>query len=75
MPRSLAIILVVVGWLIIIYSLLVLVRWFDMLAALETNSENLGYIFGSILAPMLLIAVARWLIRKGMRALRKRSQM
>lgn len=71
MRKTLAFLLVTVGWLLVLYSLMVLVRWFDMLSALETNTENLGYIFGSILAPMLLIAIARWMIRKGMKNLRK----
>ena len=70
MKRFISIVLVIAGWLLVIYSLVTLARLFDLLSVLEGSSENLGYIFGSILAPMLLIAIARWMIRKGMKTLK-----
>jgi multisubunit Na+/H+ antiporter MnhG subunit len=74
MTKIISIVLVIAGWLLVIFSLVALARLFDTFTKPNSGTGNAGYIFGSVLAPMLLIAIARWMIRMGMKNLRHQKK-
>jgi multisubunit Na+/H+ antiporter MnhG subunit len=73
MQKLTGFLLIVLGVILIFISIMTLVRAFDVFSNLEASSENIGYTFGSILFPLLLSVIGRWIFRKG-RALQKRDK-
>ncbi len=67
MKKFLACLLILVGSCIVIYSLMVLIKCFALLSSTEFNSAGIGYSLGTLLGPLILLAIARWLIRKGVK--------
>ena len=67
MKKILAVALIILGSCFVIYSLMVLVKCFTLLSSTEFNSQGIGYSLGTLFGPLLLIAFARWMIRKGVK--------
>lgn len=67
MKKTWAIILILFGVCFVIYSLIVLVNCFALLSSAKFNSQGIGYSIGTLFWPLLLIIVARWIIRKGVK--------
>ena len=67
MKKFLAILMILTGSFFVIYALMVLVKCFALLSSTEFNSAGIGYSLGTLFGPLLLIACARWLIRKGVK--------
>jgi len=66
MKRTTGFLLIVVGVIFITISILALVKAFEIFNAIGTDSQSLGYVFGSIVFPLLITVIGRWLFRKGM---------
>lgn len=73
MKKALACLLILVGSCIVIYSLIVLINCFALLSSSKFNGEGIGYSLGTLIAPLLLLAIARWLIRKGVKIYKEES--
>jgi len=67
--------LILLGSCIVIYSLMVLLKCFTILSSIEFNGEGIVYSLGTLLGPMLLIAIARWMIRKGVKLYRQEKAL
>ncbi|MDO9000859.1 MAG: hypothetical protein Q7W45_13910 [Bacteroidota bacterium] len=67
MKKTAAILLIIFGSVLVIYALMVLVNCFALLSSTEFNNVGIGYSLGTLFGPLLLLAVARWLIRKGVK--------
>ncbi|MEO6305267.1 MAG: hypothetical protein ABIP51_19055 [Bacteroidia bacterium] len=67
MKKILAVFLILLGSCFVLYALMVLVSCFNLLSSIEFNSEGIGYSLGTLFGPLLLIAFARWMIRKGVK--------
>lgn len=65
MKKTGAILLIITGVILITFSILALVRAFEVFQYIGKDSDSLGYVFGSILFPLLLTVVGRWVYRKG----------
>ena len=65
MKKIAGITLIVVGVLLIITSIMALVRAFDIFTAMDSSAESVGYTIGSIVFPLLLTVIGRWIFRKG----------
>jgi multisubunit Na+/H+ antiporter MnhG subunit len=63
--KVLGFILIVIGVCLILISILVLVKAFDVFTEMGSSSENIVYTLGSIVFPLLLTVFGRWVFRKG----------
>lgn len=75
MKKILAIVLILIGSLLVIYSLIVLVNCFALLSSTEFNSQGIGYSLGTLFGPLLLIAFSRWIIRKGVKIYKQNTPL
>lgn len=66
MKKILGILLIITGVILIIISIMGLVKAFDTFSTLGSSPESIGYTFGSIIFPLLLTVVGRWIFRKGL---------
>lgn len=57
--------LLLIGAVLILISIIALVRAFDIFTALDSSAESIGYTLGSIIFPLLLTVLGRWVYRKG----------
>jgi len=57
--------LLIGGVIFILISILCLVKAFDVFNTMGPGLENMGYVFGSIIFPLLLTVFGRWVFRKG----------
>jgi multisubunit Na+/H+ antiporter MnhG subunit len=57
--------LIITGIILIIISIMGLIKAFDTFTQMESTSESIGYVLGSIIFPLLLTVFGRWLFRKG----------
>jgi len=73
MKKLLGIFLIITGVILIVISIMGLVKAFDIFTTLGTGVESMGYIFGSIIFPLLLTVFGRWVFRKGMAIVREKS--
>jgi multisubunit Na+/H+ antiporter MnhG subunit len=71
MKKLLGALLVICGAIIIIISIMGLVKAFDTFNSMGPDFENVGYVFGSILFPLLLTVFGRWVFRKGIAMFRR----
>lgn len=62
--------LLLIGILLILISIMGLIKAFDVFSGMNSSGESFGYAFGSILFPLLLTVIGRWIFRKGMAQLR-----
>lgn len=67
--------LILLGSCIVIYSLMVLLKCYTILSSIEFNGEGIVYSLGTLLGPLLLIAIARWMIRKGVKLYRQETAL
>jgi hypothetical protein len=74
MKKIAAVLLICCGIMLIIISILALVKAFEVFNAIGSDRQNLVYIFGSILFPLLLTVLGRWLFRKGVGILKVKRQ-
>ncbi|MES2679802.1 MAG: hypothetical protein V4635_07960 [Bacteroidota bacterium] len=65
MKKFLGFLLVISGAIFILISIMCLVKAFDLFNTMEPGFENMGYVFGSIIFPLLLTVFGRWVFRKG----------
>lgn len=65
--------LILFGAVLVIISIFALVKAFDIFSSMPSNAEAMGYAFGSILFPLLLTVIGRWMIRNGVKLRRKKS--
>lgn len=70
--RSLGLLIVIAGWILVIISVFALVKGYDTFSAMEMGMESVGYALGSIIFPLLLTVMGRWVIRKGMAMVRRK---
>jgi multisubunit Na+/H+ antiporter MnhG subunit len=70
MKKSFGFLLIVCGAILITISIMGLVKAFDVFTSLGADFENVGYVFGSIIFPLLLTVFGRWVFRKGFAMLR-----
>jgi ABC-type transport system involved in multi-copper enzyme maturation permease subunit len=73
MKKFLGVLLVSLGAIFIVISILSLVKAFDIFNKTDPNFETLGYIFGSVLFPLLLTVLGRWIFRKGFEVMRRKN--
>ncbi len=73
MKKFLACLLIITGSCVVLYSLMVLVSCFAILSSITFNSEGIVYSLGTLLGPLLLLAIARWMIRKGVKAYKEEA--
>jgi multisubunit Na+/H+ antiporter MnhG subunit len=66
-------ILILSGTLLIFISIIGLVKAFDIFTSLGSSAESIGYLFGSILFPLLLTVFGRWVFRRGFKLWREKS--
>lgn len=57
--------LIVLGIVFIIVSVLALIQAFDNMQKMQLEMDDFGYLFGSVLIPLLITVTGRWLYRKG----------
>ncbi|WP_317899682.1 hypothetical protein [Aurantibacillus circumpalustris] len=57
--------LLIIGIILILISIVALVRAFDVFTSLDSTAESIGYTLGSIIFPLLLTVLGRWVFRKG----------
>ncbi|MBL7918723.1 MAG: hypothetical protein JNJ40_00325 [Bacteroidia bacterium] len=75
MRKAFACLLILVGTCIIIYALMVLIKCFSLLSSTEFNSAGIGYSLGTLLGPLILLAIARWFIRKGVKVYKQETNI
>lgn len=73
MKKTFAALLILTGSIIVLYSLIVLINCFNLLSSTKFNGEGVVYSLGTLLGPLLLLAIARWLIRKGVKAYKQET--
>ncbi|MDI1354343.1 MAG: hypothetical protein PSX36_05475 [bacterium] len=74
MPKKIsAFLLIAIGVAIVIISIFALVKAFDVFSLMPSTAEGMGYAFGSILFPLLLTVIGRWMIRKGVKDWRSKN--
>lgn len=73
MKKLYGIILIFIGAILVIISIMVLVKAFDIFNTIGPGFENFGYVMGSILFPLLLTVFGRWVFRKGTAILRAKK--
>ncbi len=71
MKKAGGILLIILGIILIIISILALVQAFEVFRAIGSDSESLSYVFGSIVFPLLITVIGRWIYRKGTAILRQ----
>lgn len=71
MKKLAGLLLIVFGIILIIFSILVLIKAFDTFTLMGSSAESVGYTIGSIIFPLLLTVIGRWIYRKGRELLRK----
>jgi multisubunit Na+/H+ antiporter MnhG subunit len=74
MRKFTAFVLILLGVLMILISIMALVRAFDVFSSLHQDSWSYGYVFGSIVFPLLLTVFGRWVYRKGPKILREKTK-
>lgn len=70
MKKILGFLVLLLGVFCILISIMGLIKAFDLFSSLEASTENMGYTLGSIVFPLLLAVIGRWLFRKGLSSLR-----
>jgi len=65
MKKILGYFLIAAGAIFILISIMGLVKAFDVFNTIGPGFENFGYVFGSIVFPLLLTVLGRWVFRKG----------
>jgi hypothetical protein len=60
----------IVGAVLIIIGIFGLIKAFNVFSSSELTTEGMGYAFGSIIIPLLLAVLGRWVWRKGLKFLR-----
>lgn len=70
MKKILGFLVLLLGIVSILISIMGLVRSFDIFSEMEASTENIGYTFGSIVFPLLLAVIGRWLFRRGLATVR-----
>lgn len=65
MKKILGFFLITTGAIFVIISIMGLVKAFDVFNTIGPGFENFGYVFGSIVFPLLLTVFGRWVFRKG----------
>lgn len=65
MNKLLGFFLMSFGIILIIVSIIGLINAFNVFTRIEYTSENVSYTIGSIVIPLLLTVIGRWLFRKG----------
>jgi len=70
MKKFFGILLIIVGAVLILISIMGLVRAFDVFNTMGGGLENMGYVLGSILFPLLLTVFGRWVFRRGIALVR-----
>jgi uncharacterized membrane protein YjgN (DUF898 family) len=75
MKKALTCLLIIVGICIVIYSLMVLIKCFSLLSSIQFNGEGIVYSLGTLMGPLLLIAIARWMIRKGVKFYKQETSL
>jgi multisubunit Na+/H+ antiporter MnhG subunit len=73
MKKILGVALILVGVVVVIISIMGLVKAFDVFNTLGAGTESIGYVFGSIVFPLLATVIGRWIIRKGFKFLREKK--
>jgi hypothetical protein len=57
--------LILLGILVILFSIIVLVKAFDLFTTMDSGIESIGYTIGNIIFPLLITVLGRWMFRKG----------
>jgi multisubunit Na+/H+ antiporter MnhG subunit len=70
LKKILGFLILLLGIVCILISIMGLIKAFDLFASMEASTENIGYTFGSIVFPLLLAVIGRWLFRRGLSRLR-----
>lgn len=65
MKKLAGVLLIVFGIILIIFSILVLIKAFDTFTIMGSSADSIGYTIGSIIFPLLLTVIGRWIYRKG----------
>ncbi len=73
MKKVFPILLIIFGGCLVVYALMVLANCFTLLSSLQFDGEGIGYTLGTIFGPLLLLAFARWLIRRGVKLYKEGS--
>lgn len=71
MNKFFGILLIITGAVLVIISIFALIKSFDAFVVMGGGTENIAYVIGSIVFPLLLTVFGRWVIRKGFTLLRK----
>lgn len=74
MHKLAGLLLITAGIVLIVFSVIVLAMAFDLYANKGTFSESVAYTMGSIVFPLLLTVLGRWMLRKG-RKMRKQNKV
>ena len=65
--------LILAGVILIIISIMGLIKAFDVFSNAGSSGENIGYTFGSIVFPLLLTVLGKWVFRKGMKIMKNKK--
>ena len=65
MKKAAGVLLILIGVIIILFSILILVKAFDSFSAMGSTTESIVYTIGNIIFPLLLTVSGRWVFRKG----------
>ncbi|PBQ31680.1 hypothetical protein CNR22_07830 [Sphingobacteriaceae bacterium] len=65
MKKLTGFLLIAAGSILIIFSILILIRAFDTYTSMGSSTESMGYTIGSVIFPLLLTVIGRWIYRKG----------
>jgi hypothetical protein len=57
--------LIFLGAVLISISILALIQAFDTMQKMQLGMEDFAYLFGSVLIPLLITVIGRWLYRRG----------
>ena len=74
MRKTGAVLLIIIGIVLVVISILSLVSAFDTFTKLGTDIYNFGYVFGSVIFPLLLTVFGRWLYRRGKEIFREEKK-
>jgi hypothetical protein len=72
MKKIPAILMILSGSILVLISIMALVAAFNLVGSMQ-SAESIGYVFGSILFPLLLTVIGRWVFRKGMESWRRKN--
>jgi len=70
MKTFLGLLFILIGVIFILISIMGLVKAFDVFSNMDSSGESMGYVFGSIVFPLLITVIGRWIFRKGITKLK-----